>query len=262
MNKNDIIMVLEKLNFSKLEADIYLTLLESEPMSGYQLAKKIDISRSSIYNAIDHMYEKGMVLLVPNKTPMYRAQKPEILFEKLQYEFDENTKLVKEGLQDFLDTSYEENFLNLKGFENIIFNVKEMLKSAKREVYINTDFDLEYFRDEFAELKKNGVRVIVFSFIKFDDENIDAEIYSHNRPDDKVPNRIMCVVDNKSTLIADTYKARGTWIGTITNNKLMVSIMAEHIHHDIYLLKLQERADKDIFDEEIKINTDFEKGTL
>ena len=42
---------LEKLNFTKLETQIYLALLGSEPLSPYQLAKKIEIARASIYNA-------------------------------------------------------------------------------------------------------------------------------------------------------------------------------------------------------------------
>ena len=58
---------LEKLNFTKLETQIYLALLGSEPLSPYQLAKKIEIARASIYNALEHMLEKGMVEMVSGK---------------------------------------------------------------------------------------------------------------------------------------------------------------------------------------------------
>ena len=50
---------LEHLNFSRLEAQIYMALIGSEPMSAYQLAKKIAIARPSIYNALEHMLDKG-----------------------------------------------------------------------------------------------------------------------------------------------------------------------------------------------------------
>ena len=58
---------LEHLNFSRLEAQIYMALIGSEPMSAYQLAKKIAIARPSIYNALEHMLDKGMVELVPDQ---------------------------------------------------------------------------------------------------------------------------------------------------------------------------------------------------
>ena len=65
---------LEHLNFSRLEAQIYMALIGSEPMSAYQLAKKIAIARPSIYNALEHMLDKGMVELVPDQTALYTAQ--------------------------------------------------------------------------------------------------------------------------------------------------------------------------------------------
>ena len=52
---------LEGLGFSALEVNIYLILLDNGTMSPYQIAKKVDISRSSIYNALEHMVDKGMV---------------------------------------------------------------------------------------------------------------------------------------------------------------------------------------------------------
>ena len=44
MDKEQIISTLINLNFSRLEAEIYITLLEGE-MSGYQISKKIEIAR-------------------------------------------------------------------------------------------------------------------------------------------------------------------------------------------------------------------------
>ena len=74
---------LERLNFSRLEAQIYMALIGSEPMSAYQLAKKIAIARPSIYNALEHMLDKGMVELVPDQTALYTAQEPEVLLGRM-----------------------------------------------------------------------------------------------------------------------------------------------------------------------------------
>ena len=68
----------------------------------------------------------------------------------------------------------------------------------------------------------------------------------------------MMVVDEKVVIIADYYKDRNMWFGSITNNKLMISIVAEHIHNDIYLLNLRNKYGKEIYDNEVFINSDFE----
>lgn len=86
---------LESLGFSSLEAKIYMALLAAGKMSAYQLAKKIDISRPSIYNAIEHMVGKGMIDYVPEKTPLYVAKEPSLLFCKL-----------KQNMERSLDSSH------------------------------------------------------------------------------------------------------------------------------------------------------------
>lgn len=260
MNHLEIIDCLGKLNFTKLEAQIYLVLLEGDALSGYQIAKKIDVTRPSIYNALEHMYDKGIVLQQPGNKSTYIAERPEILFKKLNAEYAKYAKKAEEGLTEFLETRHEEQFSNFKGFETVIFKTKEVLAQAKSEVYINTDFELSHFQDEFRELKDKGIRVIVFSFPELDLTDIDVEYYSHYRANvsPHAPSRMMIVADGRVALIANTYKERDTWLGSITNNPLMISIITEHIHNDIHLLKLRDRHGPGLFDDEIKIHTPFE----
>jgi len=260
MSETEIIDCLEKLNFTKLESQIYLVLLKGGPLSGYQIAKKIDISRSSIYNVLDHMYEKGIVLLLPDTAATYLAENPATLFEKLTYEYSKNAGKASEGLIKLFETQHEERFSNFKGFETVIFKTKELLLNAESEVYINTDLELSYFKEEFKRLKEKGVRVIVFSFMGLDTHDVDAEVHSHNRikNGENSHSRLMIVVDSSITLVADTSKLRGTWIGAITNNPLMISIITEHIHNDIYLLNLRKRHGPHLFDDEIRIHSKFE----
>ena len=73
--------------------------------------------------------------------------------------------------------------------------------------------------------------------------------------------RMMLVVDFKKTLIASS-EDNGQFLGTFTDNKLLASIVAEHIHHDIYLLKLKREYGKDLVDENIKLRTLLEERDL
>lgn len=257
---DNIIDCLCNLNFNKLEAQIYLTLLEGGKLSGYQIAKKIDISRTSVYAALSHMYEKGIVLLIPEGVQVYEAQKPSILFERLKREFSENAATALSSLQHLYESRHEERFTNIKGFDTIVANAKDLLLSSKKEVYINTDFDLHIFDREFKDLMGRGVRIIVFSFASLNHDGLDIEFYTHNDTscNTEMPSRIMLVSDCYATLVADRCQDGENWLGTLTNNKLMVSIMAEHIHHDIYLLKLKEKYGSGILDGTIKIGSMLE----
>lgn len=249
-----------KLNFTKLEAEIYLALLGAEPMSAYQLAKKIEMSRPAIYNALEHMLEKGMVEMIPEQTALYQAQKPQILLGKMETEIESSIKEAKKKLKQYEETRTEERTIVFKGFETGIHKAKDMLKDARKEVFINADFDLLCLEDELKELKKRAIRVVVFSFYDIKIPEDCVECYSHNRvlSVGHVPSRFMLVVDGKTALVSDG-NAEGKWNGTYTNNGLTVKILLEHIHNDVYLLKLKEQYGKEIYGQQLFLNTEFER---
>lgn len=250
---------LEKLNFSKLEAQIYLALLGTEPLSAYQLAKKIDISRTSIYNALEHMLEKGMVEMMPNDTALYIAQKTEVILGRMRFEMKNAMDELEKQLKDYQELRRKNIDFIFKGFETVIFKAKDILRNAKKEVYINADFDLSCFKEEFRILKERRIRLVVFSFYDLE-LDCNVEFYSHYRNINKghLASRLMLVVDNEISLIADRGEELQEWNGKVSNNILFMKILSEHIHNDIYLLKLKDKYGKEIYDNNLYLKTDFE----
>lgn len=174
----EIMNMLEKLNFSKTEASVYVTLLTYPKLTGYQIAKKINISRSSVYSALDNLYKRGGVSLLPGETSIYKAQNPQILIENMKKDFIQSADVLKEKLSKIEKADIEEKYLNIEEYDNIILKAKKLLLMAQTEVYINTDFDMQIFSKELVELGKRGVRIIVFSFSDLGIENLPIEMYS------------------------------------------------------------------------------------
>ena len=250
---------LEGLGFSALEVNIYLILLDNGAMSPYQISKNVDISRSSIYNALEHMLNKGMVEVIPEDTVMYVAKEPEVLLNKVELDYKKNISGAKDGLKNYLETRYEDKIAVIKGYDNIICKVKNIIDNANEEVFINTNIELDVFEDEFRQAVERNVRIIVFSFVTTHSAIQEVEVYSHER-ERTVKNsdsRIMIVADENLVLIADADNARGNWSGTVSNNKLMKDVIREHIHNDIYMLKLRDIYGKEMY-EKININTSQE----
>ncbi|WP_160679348.1 TrmB family transcriptional regulator [Clostridium sp. C8-1-8] len=256
---DEILSLLEKLNFSKNEAAIYIELIKNSSLNGYQIAKNLKLSRSSVYSALDNLYERGVIFLVPGDTQLYKAEDPTALTSKMKRDFVDTADLLENKLRNLKKVEVEERYLNIEGYENIVSKTKELLLAAEKEVYINTDFDLRKFSEEFEELKKKKVRTIVFSFSKNIDDNLPIELYTHS--DEGCENketRIMLVVDCKKTLVADRGPHREEFLGTFTDNTLFATIISEHIHNDIYLLKLKNKYEKNLINEDIKLNTILE----
>lgn len=257
---DEIYSLLEKLNFTKTEAAVYVDLLTHSSMNGYQIAKNLGMSRSSVYSALDNLYKKGIVFLLPGECQIYKAENPSVLINKMKDEFTKAADSLEKKLSTLEEENTEERFLNLQGYNNVVMKAKELLLSATEEVYINTDFDLQMFSSELIELGKRGVRVLVFTFSKLNIENLPIEIYS-NEDLSCVgkQTRIMLVIDCKKTLVADAGPHRKEFFGTFTENTLLASVVSEHIHNDIYLLKLKKRRGENIIDKDILLNTLIEK---
>ena len=256
---DEILSLLEKLNFSKTEAAVYVNLLKNSSINGYQIAKNLNMSRSSVYSALDNLYKKGIVFSLPGSSQIYKAENPSTLTNKMKNEFVETTNLLETKLQELETSDSEERYLNISGYDNVISKAKELLLTAEKEVYMNTDFNLQIFSKEFIELEKREVRIIIFSFAKANGENLPVEIYTHNDISClEKQTRIMLVVDCKKTLIADKGPHREEFLGTFTDNVLLASVVSEHIHNDIYLLKLKNKYKENLINDDVKLNTILE----
>ncbi len=254
-----LIKQLEELNFSTMEAKVYISLVKNGPLNGSKIAKDLSSSRSSVYSALDNLTDRSIIFPAPGDTNIFRAENPDTLFTKLKNRYTQSADILKINMAKLNYKSENRDFINIKGLENIIAKSKEILLSAHKEVYINTCLDLQIFKEEFILLNKKGVKIIVFTYTDLDAHGLPIDLYFNrqDRAQTKMCNevRLMIVTDLKTTLIASGVTDEAEITGTFTENPLLSSIVSEHIHHDIYLLKLKNRHNKNIIDEDILINT-------
>ena len=257
---NELIELLERFNFSKTEASVYVNLVKNGARNGSQIAKDLNISRSSVYSALENLYSKATIYLLQGESRTFKAEDPELLFERLKKGYIDSAESLKKALSDIQMKEKNNFYLNIKGMQNFIDKSKQLLLTAQKEVYINACMDIQLFKKEFNILNKKGIRIIVFSFADLQVNNLPIEYYYNSiRPSESDEIRMMLVVDRKSSLIGSSM-GDGEVIGTYSDNPLLVSIVSEHIHQDIYLLKLKDKYDKDLVDTDILLGTIQENG--
>ncbi len=262
-DEQKIINELQKFNFNKMEAQVYVTIVKYAGLNGSQISKLLNSNRGSVYSALNSLYERGAIFLLPGETNVYQAQKPdvfiEILKEKYIKEFSQTADLLKEEFSNFDEVQVsEEQYFNIKGHHNFIIKVKEMLFMAEEEVYINTNYPLKEFKEEILELAERNVRIILFSEEKLDIGGLKVEFYSLEREEKESNKTMMLVIDSKRALIASG-KQSGEFLGTFTDNPLMVEIVAEHIHYDIFLLNLVKQHGEQILNKTLLKTTQEKK---
>src|SRR3990167_2672724 len=88
--------VLVSLGFSKLEAKTYLALLKAGPSTAASLAKKVEISRPNIYDALHQLIEHGLAsYAIKNNKRFFQAAPPEKILDYLREREERDRKSTR-----------------------------------------------------------------------------------------------------------------------------------------------------------------------
>ncbi|HOV13140.1 MAG TPA: helix-turn-helix domain-containing protein, partial [Spirochaetota bacterium] len=166
---------LEKIGFTKTEARVYITLLKNGSLNGYQIAKILNLSRSSVYLALDNLCNKNMIYLIPGEINEYKAENPDNILNKVTNDFNENISQLKIELTSIASLEPEEKFFNIWGIENVIEKVKDIIRQAEKEICINTNLNPFIFEKEIKNANKKGIRIILFSVSFVDIKDLPVE---------------------------------------------------------------------------------------
>lgn len=254
----NIIEKIQKFGFNKVEAMVYYELLKNPSSNGSKIAKIINFPRTSVYTALENLYKQGIVFLNQGKTNEYIAKNPKILFNELKKSIENDIETLSNELSNIAEEKEENQYINIIGFNNVISKVKEVILDTERELYLNTNIDLKYFIKELKEADNKNIRIIMFAFEKQDIKDVKIEQYNKTINDNINENknkykRIMIVSDNEKVVMGSG-DSDEKFLGTFSLNELLVDVVSEHIHNDIYITKLEKKYGKDIL-EEIKLNT-------
>jgi len=241
---NQVIEKFKLLGFSDNESKIYIELLKHPNQNGSQIAKELNITRPSAYLALDKLYKKGAIYLVSGNSKEYVAKQPSTMLKDMQNQVTKAAQELMEDLEHLNEQTKQDIYFNIEGEENIVQKAKEMIKSARKEIYINTNYPLSIFKRALASALRRDVRVIVFSFYPINDVDLPIELYQKST--EKNPQRedesqsITIVSDYETALIAGSEKNEN-FIGTFSSNRLFVKMISQYVHFDIYLMQFEEK---------------------
>ncbi|AUD62984.1 hypothetical protein BK010_05050 [Tenericutes bacterium MO-XQ] len=255
-----IVEKLKSLYFSEIEATIYVYLLQNPGQTMYQITMGCHLTKNQTVDAVDEMVKKGIVLLENGVKDLYYSEKPEDLLNQLKTKYIKETDLLVKDLTHLSQNYHQEPYLNYHGYDEIIGQARTMIYEAKEDIYINTDLDISVFDDAFTFLEQKGVDIYIFSFREQSSKRMNVTILSHEY-EALEPTRLMMVIDMKKVMIANKHPLTHKWSATTTKNELMINIITEHIHHDMYLFKIRKKQQKHLFElyPDLLIGTQFEK---
>lgn len=232
-----LIAALKAVGFTANESKAYLTLLQKNPATGYEISGRSGIPRSAIYEILKRLETMGVVSLIDTNPARYIPLPPEQLFEHLEAEFRHNLENLKQSLQN-INSQWEAGDLwNIRGYENMISRARAMLQKASESVYLSIwEDEYERLLPFLEECEARGVNLVVFSFCSL--PKIVGQVYSYNLASESLKRiwsrKILLVVDRKEALLGGVENLPGNKVAW-TKNAAIVSIALNYIILDLTL---------------------------
>ena len=242
MNKKEIVKAIENLGLSTYEAKAYYALLLESPLTGYKLSKISGVPRSRIYETIEKLTEKGLVLSQEGDTTLLIPVSLESLLEKKDKESRQNIDFLKELLPQLKKPAEAQGIWSISGQDRIFETINHLISQAKSHIYlVSFDCDILHFESALKEANKRNVSV----FGVYCGERVFKikNLLSHQGQPCSSCRDIAISIDSKQALVGCTFPSDGARIA-ITKNPGIVHVAEDYIKHEIFLSQLFSKLDK------------------
>ena len=155
----------QDLGFTSYEAMAYVSLLENNPVTRYELGNNSGVPRSAIYTVIQKLEKLGAVNANSSKPEKYVPLPPDQLLEYLERQFHDKIEKAREHLKDFESKIIPDHLWNIVGYNNLIIKIRELIQKAEKSLYISSwKREFKLFKSDIEDAIARGVEVIIYSF--------------------------------------------------------------------------------------------------
>jgi len=169
MSAEATIKAFERMGFTRVEAEVYVHLVEHSPATGYAVAKAIGRTQGATYKTLASLESRGAVEVDGGRNRLCRAVPPQELLERLDRHFQEQKREATEALRSLQPAEGDERIYRLTTTDQVYERCRAMLAGCQ------TIAILDLFPQPFAILRPDiqaaadrGVRVLLMAYEPID----------------------------------------------------------------------------------------------
>lgn len=239
----DVIEKLKELGFNSYEAKVYLALLKKYPATGYEVSQIANVPQSRAYDTLKSLEKEKIVVATGTKPVSYTPITPSELTKRYKRKVSSTLEFLDKNLPNVKE-DYTEPILNVSGISSIREKAIEIIKNAKKEIYIEIwSQDFRFIENYLFDAYNRGVEIKIVGYDNFSSNfGLVLEHGSAREIESSLGGRmIILAVDNEEGLIGRTSSLKGAIPQVVwTKNASIVFLVKEFIVHDMYLLDVEE----------------------
>lgn len=239
---DEIVERLKELGFNTYEAKVYLALLKKYPATGYEVSRIADVPQARAYDTLKSL-EKDKIVVANNSKPVtYTPIKPTEVTQRFKRKISSTIDYLDKHLPNVKD-DYTEPILSISGAANIREKVIEIIKSARKEIYIEVwSQDFKFIESYLLDAYNRGVEVKIVGYDNF--KSNFGLVFEHGfakEIESSLGGRMIILsVDNNEGIIGNSSSSHMDDLHVVwTKNAGVVFLIKEFIVHDMYLIDVE-----------------------
>ncbi len=247
----DLVRDVQELGLSEYEAKAYLALLDESPASGYKVAQNSGVPRSKVYEVLNGLARRRVVLVNHGEPVQYAPLSPEELVARRRKEMEESVGTAERSLKRYAASAASRTAIwDITGREEIFRRARELAGGAERTILAEIwQEDAPELKEALAEAAGRGVEVSVVAYGEPDYPF--ARVYYHDLVDEVTRGLgarwVVISADMREVvtgIVSLGKESRAAW----TSHPGLVVPTTELIKHDIYVQEMLD-AHRDILEE-------------
>ncbi|UZJ79291.1 TrmB family transcriptional regulator [Fictibacillus sp. KU28468] len=236
--------LLKKLGMTELEAKCYITLHEEPELTGYEVAKRVAVSRANVYSALRSLAEKGACRSKEGDSVRYNAVPIEDWVRLFQTEFEQTSKVLIQELKT--PPQPAPAFYNWQGNRGLDLALRRVIANAETSIVAEIwAEDLSWMEDVLLDAEKRGVTVVLISI---GETSIPLENVIVRQRDDQ-----WHTDERKFSLLCDSKTAFiGSFGGTLkpssaeTDHPAVIEMLKNGFYHDLIMQQIEQDFSKEL----------------
>jgi HTH-type transcriptional regulator, sugar sensing transcriptional regulator len=241
---------LMSVGLTEYEAKAYSGLLShGAEMTAYEIAKVSQIPTSKIYEIVGRLAEREIIHSTESgTTKRYTALDPAEFIAQYRLEMESSLTRLSKNLSSLGTDSRRSTIWNIHEYDLLIDKGSRMIENAQKTVLIS--LWAEEMEQLHPLLKKCGKRKIKVAAVHFGEAKKSAgQLFPHPIADtlfeEKGGRGLVIVTDSSEALVGTIYDT-GSVEGGFSENRGFVTLAEDYIKHDIYIMKIVSRYDKEL----------------
>lgn len=242
---------LAEIGFTEYEARVYLTLLEENPSTGYQLSKQSGVPRSMVYEALKRLHGRGAALeTIEGRATLYRPVAPDVLLDRHEREHRRLLTELRAGLSNIYTADGEDDRVwTLSGKSTVMAYARQILDAAHSEIYlVLTDADVETLRPNIVAADERGAPLNV---LLTGNATLDLGRVARHPPLESelqgVTTMMLVAVDGGEMLVASA-AAHGAMNATVTRNPDLVFLARQFVWMELFTQRVYAQLGDDLLE--------------